>query len=94
MEKESFENMKIASLMNQHFINVKVDREERPDVDKMYMNFVQAISGSGGWPMSVWLTPDLHPIYGGTYYPPNDRYYGQPGFGTILNSLAQQVAVV
>ncbi|XP_045035802.1 spermatogenesis-associated protein 20 isoform X1 [Daphnia magna] len=90
MEKESFENEDIAAVMNENFINIKVDREERPDVDKMYMSFVQAISGRGGWPMSVWMTPELKPVYGGTYYPPDDRYYGQPGFTTILKSLDQQ----
>ena len=91
MEKESFENPAVAELMNKFYVNIKVDREERPDVDKMYMNFIQAVSGSGGWPMSVWLTPDLRPVFGGTYYPPDDRYYGRPGFGTILKSLAAQV---
>ncbi|XP_046456070.1 spermatogenesis-associated protein 20-like isoform X2 [Daphnia pulex] len=90
MEKESFENENVAELMNSEFINIKVDREERPDVDKMYMSFVQAITGRGGWPMSVWMTPELKPVYGGTYYPPDDRYYGQPGFKTILKSLAEQ----
>ncbi|KAG8195374.1 hypothetical protein JTE90_001391 [Oedothorax gibbosus] len=90
MERESFENEEIASVMNEHFINVKVDREERPDVDKVYMTFVQSTTGGGGWPMSVWLTPDLKPILGGTYFPPDDRYYGQPGFKTILTHIAQQ----
>ncbi|KAA0183360.1 hypothetical protein HAZT_HAZT002106, partial [Hyalella azteca] len=92
MEKESFENPKVAEVMNEHFINIKVDREERPDVDKVYMTFVTSMSGSGGWPMSVWLTPDLHPVYGGTYFPPNNRYFGRPGFTTLLEALAKQWA--
>lgn len=92
MERESFESEKVADIMNRHFINVKVDREERPDVDKVYMTFVTSMSGSGGWPMSVWLTPDLHPVYGGTYFPPTNRYYGRPGFPTILEALAKQWA--
>src|SRR6476661_1657653 len=74
MERESFENPDIAALMNEHFINVKVDREERPDLDAIYMNAVQAMTGQGGWPMSVFLTPDLHPFYGGTYFPPRDAH--------------------
>ncbi len=72
MERESFENPAIAAVMNEHFINVKVDREERPDLDQIYMNAVQAMTGHGGWPMSVFLTPNLEPFYGGTYFPPND----------------------
>ena len=89
MERESFENPETAALMNQHFVNIKVDREERPDVDKLYMNFVMlANRGQGGWPMSVFLTPDLKPFYGGTYYPPTDAY-GRPGFATLLNSIAK-----
>lgn len=89
MERESFENPDIGKLMNEHFVNIKVDREERPDVDRVYMTFVQATSGGGGWPMSVWLTPDLKPIVGGTYFPPTDRF-GRPGFGTILTLIAKQ----
>ena len=69
--------------MNREFVNIKVDREERPDVDRVYMTFVQATTGGGGWPMSVWLTPDLKPFVGGTYFPPEDRY-GQPGFQKVL----------
>ena len=76
--------------MNEHFINVKVDREERPDVDKVYMSFVQASTGSGGWPMSVFMTPNLKPVFGGTYFPPEDQVFGRPGFKTILQSLANQ----
>ena len=70
MAHESFENPAIAKLMNESFVNIKVDREERPDVDRLYMAFVQATTGGGGWPMSVWLTPDGRPFYGGTYFPP------------------------
>ncbi len=83
MAHESFENSDVAAVMNEHFINIKVDREERPDVDHLYMATVQMLSGSGGWPMSVWLTPDLKPFYGGTYFPPEDRY-GRTGFKTVL----------
>ena len=87
MAHESFENPEIAKLMNEHFVNIKVDREERPDVDRVYMTFVQATTGGGGWPMSVFLTPDLKPFVGGTYYPPEDRQ-GRPGFPTILKRIA------
>jgi uncharacterized protein YyaL (SSP411 family) len=73
--------------MNREFVNIKVDREERPDVDRVYMTFVQATTGGGGWPMSVWLTPELKPFVGGTYFPPEDRY-GQPGFGKVLERIA------
>ncbi|OXA57131.1 Spermatogenesis-associated protein 20 [Folsomia candida] len=90
MERESFQDNLIAKVMNEKFINIKMDREERPDVDKIYMTFVQAISGSGGWPMSVWMTPNLRPFYGGTYYPPDDRYYGRPGFRSILETISDQ----
>lgn len=90
MERESFENDDVAKVMNENFVNIKVDREERPDVDKIYMTFVQATTGGGGWPMSVFLTPDLKPVLGGTYFPPDDRYYGQPGFKTILLHVSQQ----
>jgi uncharacterized protein YyaL (SSP411 family) len=88
MERESFENEQIAELMNRYYVPVKVDREERPDVDRIYMTFVQATTGSGGWPMSVWLTPDLKPFFGGTYFPPENRW-GHPGFGSILTQIAQ-----
>ncbi|CAG0901399.1 unnamed protein product, partial [Cyprideis torosa] len=90
MERESFENKSVAEIMNKFYVNVKVDREERPDVDKVYMTFVQATQGGGGWPLSVWLTPDLHPVYGGTYFPPEDRYFGRPGFKSILQLIAKQ----
>ena len=88
MERESFENPEIAALMNQLFVCVKVDREERPDVDSIYMTAVQALSGSGGWPMTVFLTPDGKPYYGGTYFPPDDRH-GMPGFPRVVAAMAQ-----
>jgi hypothetical protein len=87
MAHESFENEEIAAIMNREFVNIKVDREERPDVDRVYMTFVQATTGGGGWPMSVWLTPDLKPFVGGTYFPPQERY-GQPAFKSVLERLA------
>src|SRR5580692_9551219 len=87
MEHESFENEAIAELVNRWFVPIKIDREERPDIDRIYMNYVQATTGSGGWPMSVWLTPDLKPFVGGTYFPPEDRY-GQPGFKKVLERIA------
>jgi len=86
MERECFENPAIAALMNQHFINIKVDREERPDIDDIYMKAVQAMTGSGGWPMSVFLTPDLEPFFGGTYFPPVRRY-NRPSFPEVVESL-------
>jgi uncharacterized protein YyaL (SSP411 family) len=88
MERESFENREIAELLNHNFVSIKVDREELPDVDRLYMNYVQSSTGSGGWPMSVWLTPERKPFYGGSYFPPEDRY-GLPGFKTILLSIAR-----
>src|SRR2546427_3068751 len=88
MERESFENDRVAAVINDHFVSIKVDREERPDVDRVYMTFVQATTGSGGWPMSVWLTPDLKPFYGGTYFPPSSRW-GRPGFVDILQEIAR-----
>jgi uncharacterized protein len=88
MERESFENERIAALLNRHFVSVKVDREERPDVDRIYMLFVQATTGSGGWPMSVWLTPELKPFFGGTYFPPDSRY-GRPGFTQVLEKVVE-----
>jgi uncharacterized protein YyaL (SSP411 family) len=88
MERESFENEAIAAILNENFICIKLDREERPDVDRIYMTYVQATTGGGGWPMSVWLTPDLKPFVGGTYFPPDDRY-GRPGFATALNRIAE-----
>ncbi len=88
MERESFEDPEIAGLMNDLFINIKVDREERPDIDRVYMTTVQALTGHGGWPLSVWLTPDLEPFFGGTYFPPRS-HYGRPGFPEILRSIGE-----
>ncbi|CAL7940875.1 unnamed protein product [Xylocopa violacea] len=89
MEKESFKNEEIAEIMNKNFINIKVDKEERPDIDRIYMTFIQVTTGDGGWPMSVFLTPDLKPIVGGTYFPPEDTFR-QTGFKTILLNVAQK----
>ncbi len=88
MAHESFESADVAAVLNASFVPIKVDREERPDVDRVYMTFVQATTGSGGWPMSVWLTPDLKPFYGGTYFPPSSRW-GRPGFVDILGEIAR-----
>jgi uncharacterized protein YyaL (SSP411 family) len=88
MEKESFENDAIAALMNQSFVCIKVDREERPDIDDIYMSATVAMSGSGGWPMTVFLTPEQQPFFAGTYFPPVDRF-GRPGFRTVLQKLAE-----
>ena len=88
MERESFEDPGIAAVMNRHFVCVKVDREERPDVDHIYMQAVQSMTGRGGWPMTVFLTPGGEPFYGGTYFPPEDRH-GLPGFPRLLQSLAE-----
>src|SRR5438309_8429688 len=87
MERESFENRDIAELMNTNFVSIKVDREERPDLDGIYMQAVQAMTGSGGWPMTVFLTPDGTPFYGGTYFPPIDRP-NMPAFTRLLASIA------
>ncbi|HZL56153.1 MAG TPA: thioredoxin domain-containing protein, partial [Bryobacteraceae bacterium] len=88
MERESFENEDIAALMNRWFVSIKIDREERPDIDHIYMSYVQATTGGGGWPMSVWLTPDLKPFVGGTYFPPDSRY-GRAGFPMVLERVAE-----
>jgi uncharacterized protein len=88
MAHESFEDEKIARLLNEHFISIKVDREERPDLDQIYMNAVQLLTGRGGWPMSVFLTPSLQPFFGGTYWPPTGRM-GMPGFDQILEAVAE-----
>lgn len=88
MERESFEDERVGDVMNHHFINIKVDREERPDIDATYMAYVQATTGQGGWPMSVWLTPDGKPVFGGTYFPPEDRH-GRPGFPRVCHELAR-----
>lgn len=87
MEHESFENESIAEIMNENFINIKVDREERPDIDQLYMEYVQMTTGSGGWPMSIFMTPAQQPFFGGTYFPPIDKY-GRPGFERILKAMA------
>src|SRR5436853_600529 len=88
MAHESFENEETARLMNENFVNIKVDREERPDLDQIYMNAVQMMTRHGGWPLTVFLTPDLVPFYGGTYFPPEDRYQ-MPGFPRILQAVAE-----
>jgi uncharacterized protein len=88
MEHESFEDEGIAKLMNENFVNIKVDREERPDLDQIYMNAVQMMTGHGGWPMTMFLTPERVPFYGGTYFPPEDRY-NMPGFPRVLMSVAE-----
>src|SRR3979411_1410394 len=88
MAHESFDSEEVAGIMNREFVNIKVDREERPDVDRVYMTFVQAMTGGGGWPMSVWLTPNLQPFVGGTYFPPEDRF-GQPSFKKVLEKIAE-----
>ncbi len=88
MAHESFENPAVAEILNRYFVSIKVDREERPDVDKVYMAYVQALTGHGGWPLSAWLTPELKPFYGGTYFPPEDRH-GRPGFPAILQAIAR-----
>jgi hypothetical protein len=88
MERESFEDEATARVMNEHFVNIKVDREERPDLDHIYMTAVQALTGRGGWPLTVFLTPAGEPFYGGTYFPPEDRH-GMPGFRRVLHAIAQ-----
>jgi hypothetical protein len=87
MERESFEDEKIGTFLNEHFVSIKVDREERPDVDKIYMMFVQATTGAGGWPMTVFLTPELKPFFGGTYFPPDARH-GRPSFLELLRHIS------
>ena len=88
MAHESFEDAAIADVLNRSCVPVKVDREERPDVDRVYMTFVQATTGQGGWPMSVWLTPELQPFFGGTYFPPTSRW-GRPGFLDVVSEIAR-----
>ena len=88
MAHESFEDPIVADVLNRDFVAVKLDREERPDVDRVYMTFVQATTGAGGWPMSVWLTPDLKPFFGGTYFPPSTRW-GRPGFIEVLGEVTR-----
>ena len=87
MEHESFEDPFIADVMNENFVNIKVDREERPDLDQIYMNAVQLMTGSGGWPLTVFLLPSGAPIFGGTYFPPEDRY-NRPGFRRVLEIIS------
>ena len=87
MERESFTDTETAALLNNNFVSVKVDREERPDLDDVYMQAVTALTGSGGWPLSVWLTPEGVPFYGGTYFPPVP-HYGRPSFKQVLTSIA------
>src|SRR5437764_3826855 len=91
MERESFENEQTASLMNESFINIKVDREERPDLDAIYMAATQAMTGHGGWPMTVFLTPEGAPFYAGTYYPNEDRH-GMPSFRRVLDAVSSAYA--
>src|SRR4028119_836817 len=88
MEKESFEDEDTARLMNDHFVNIKIDREERPDLDHIYMEAVQLMTGSGGWPLNVFLTPDLKPFYGGTYFPPEPAF-NRPSWKEILLSISE-----
>jgi uncharacterized protein YyaL (SSP411 family) len=88
MERESFEDENVAQFLNEHFVSIKVDREERPDVDKIYLTFIQATTGSGGWPLNVFLTPELKPFFGGTYFPPDNRP-GRPGFLPVLRQIAR-----
>ncbi len=88
MERESFENDSVAAILNEHFVAIKVDREERPDVDEIYMTCVQIVSGRGGWPMSVFLTSEGKPFYGGTYYPPED-FGGRKGFKSLLKNVEE-----
>ncbi|MBA4146564.1 MAG: thioredoxin domain-containing protein [Verrucomicrobia bacterium] len=88
MERESFEIEQIGEFLNKHFVCIKVDREERPDVDKIYMTFVQATTGQGGWPLNVFITPDRKPFYGGTYWPPESKY-GRPSFLQVVQQIAQ-----
>ena len=87
MERESFENEAIAQVMNENFVSIKVDREERPDLDQIYMDAVQLLTGRGGWPLTMFLLPDGRPFYGGTYFPPVDRH-GLPGFPRLLAAIA------
>jgi hypothetical protein len=87
MERESYSDPEIAKIMNADFVSIKVDREERPDVDNIYLTFVEATTGNGGWPMNVWLTPDLKPFVGGTYFPAKDRN-GNPVFKNVLLQVA------
>src|SRR5271170_3699665 len=88
MDRESYENAETAKLINEHFVAVKVDRDERPDVDTRYQAAVSSISGQGGWPLTAFLTPEGKPYFGGTYFPPDDRH-GRPGFQRVLRTMAE-----
>jgi len=88
MERESFSDPKVAAVMNEYLVSIKVDREERPDVDKIYMTAVTALTGSGGWPLNVFLTPDLKPFFGGTYFPPEDRW-GRIGWTSLITRIGK-----
>ena len=88
MERESFEDPETAAYMNEHFVPIKVDREERPDVDAIYMEAVQAMTGQGGWPLNVFLDPEGVPFFGGTYFPPEPRH-GMPSFRQVLEAIAE-----
>ena len=90
MEHESFESAEVADALNADFVSIKVDREERPDVDRVYMSFVQSTTGSGGWPMTVLLTPELKPFFGGTYFPPQSKW-GRPGFIDLLGEIGARL---
>src|ERR1700712_2655069 len=93
MEKESFEDKAVAAIMNEHFVNIKIDREERPDLDHIYMDAVQVMTGSGGWPLNVFLTPDAKPFYGGTYFPPQkafNRASWTDVLGGIINAFSER----
>src|SRR2546423_6587108 len=92
MDRESYDNPEIARIINQHFVAIKVDRDERPEVDSRYQAAVSAMSGQGGWPLTAFLTPQGKPFYGGTYFPPDDRY-GRPGMKRVLESIAQNYQV-
>ncbi len=87
MDRESYENPALAAVINEHFVAIKVDRDERPDVDSRYQAAVQSISGQGGWPLTAFLTPDGRPYFGGTYFPPDERY-GRPSFERVLRTMA------
>ena len=89
MAHESFENQEVADILNEKFIAVKVDKEERPDIDSIYMNVCQALTGNGGWPLSIFLTPEQKPFYAGTYFPREPRQ-GMPGFGQMLHLISEQ----
>jgi len=88
MERESFEEEDVAALLNEHFVAIKVDREERPDIDHIYMLFCQALTGHGGWPLTIFMTPDKKPFYAGTYFPKHNQY-GQPGLMEILPKISR-----